>query len=157
MKKIIVLLVLFTLLLIFAISLVVNETQKRSNMATLLNNGNTETESKINTEFFESKSVPTPKPTETLTKTATQISLFLTLSSPSDNQTVSDTSILIKGTTAPQTPVMINEFELTADAQGNFSKSMSLDEGENYISVVAYNSEGQVAEKELVITRTPQE
>ena len=102
------------------------------------------------------KSIPTLKPTEAPAKTSSQ-TLFLTLSSPTTNQTVNDTSVLVKGTTAPQTPVMINEFELTADSQGNFSKSLSLDEGENYINVVAYNNEGQVVEKELIITREVQE
>src|SRR3989338_9411139 len=167
MKKIIILLVLFALLLILAIFLVVNETQKRTNATALINNGSAEKEGKINTEFFEGKipsatlmptgkSIPTLKPTEAPAKTSSQ-TLFLTLSSPTTNQTVNDTSVLVKGTTAPQTPVMINEFELTADSQGNFSKSLSLDEGENYINVVAYNNEGQVVEKELIITREVQE
>lgn len=166
MKKIIILLILFAILIILAIFLVVNETQKRSNEATLLDKGSTEKE--INTEFFEDKipkataiptgkSDPTPKPAEASTKTSSQVSLFLTISSPSGNQTVSDASIIIKGTTTPQTPVMINEFELTADSQGSFSKSLSLDEGENYINVVAYNSEGQVVEKELIVTKEVQE
>lgn len=168
MKKIIILLILFALLLSLAIFLVVNETQKRSNASTLLNTGNTEKENKINTEFFEDKipkatvtlagkSALTPKLTETPVKTSSQTPLFLTISSPLSNQTVSDTSILVKGMTVPQTSVMMNEFELTADSQGNFSKSLSLDEGENYINVVAYNSEGQVVEKELIITREVQE
>ncbi|MBI4973697.1 hypothetical protein HZC27_03755 [Candidatus Roizmanbacteria bacterium] len=153
MKKIIILLVLFALLLILAIFLVVNETQKRTNAAALLNSGSTEKEGKINTEFFEGK-----RPSATLIPTnAAAQTLFLTLSSPTTNQTVSGASILVKGMTVPLTPVMINEFELTADSQGNFSKSLSLDEGENYISVIAYNSEGQVVEKELVITREVQE
>lgn len=166
MKKIIILLILFALLLILAISLVVNETQKRSNESILLNTGNTEKE--INTEFFEDKipkatavptgkTVPSPKPTETPVKTSSQAPLFLTISSPSSNQTVDEASILVKGTTVPQTSVMVNEFELTADSQGNFSKSLSLDEGENYINVIAYNNEGQVVEKELIITREVQE
>lgn len=147
MKKIIIFLVLFILLLFFAIFLVINETQKRSNAATLLNNRNTEKESKINTEFFEGKvkSIPTQAP------------LYLTISSPRSNEAVDDTNILIKGMTVPQTLIMVNEFELTADTQGNFSKSLSLDEGENYINIVAYNSEGQVVEKELIVTRAVQE
>jgi len=167
MKKAVILLVLFVTSLVFAVSLVVNENHKRTS-ATLLNNSNTEKENKINTEFFEGKMpsttitpvnkfVPTLKPTETPAKTSTPTPLFLTILSPSSNQTVSDTSILVKGMTAPQTPVMINEFELTADSQGNFSKSLPLDEGENYINIIAYNSEGQVVEKELVITREVQE
>lgn len=167
MKKIIILLVLFAISLFLAVFLVVNENQRRSN-ATLLNNGNTEKENRINTEFFEGKmpsatatppgkSAPTPKPTETPAKTSSQVPLFLTTSSPSSSQTVSDANILVKGTTAPQTSVMINEFELTADSQGNFSKSLSLDEGENYINVVVYNNEGEVVEKELIITREVQE
>lgn len=167
MKKIIILLILFAISLFLAVFLVVNENQRRSN-ATLLNNGNTEKENRINTEFFEGKmpsatplptgkSEPTLKATEVPAKTSTQVPLFLTISSPSNNQTVSDTSILVKGMTTPQTSVMVNEFELTADAQGAFSKSLSLDEGENYINIVAYNSEGEVVEKELIITREVQE
>lgn len=167
MKKIVILFILFALSLVFAVFLVVNENQKRSS-ATLLYNGNTEKENKINTEFFEGKmpsatplptgkSEPTLKPTEVPAKISMQVPLFLTISSPSNSQTVSNTSILVKGMTTPQTSVMVNEFELTADAQGAFSKSLSLDEGENYINIVAYNSEGEVVEKELIITREVQE
>jgi hypothetical protein len=53
--------------------------------------------------------------------------------------------------------VYVNEFELIADAQGNFVQSMRLDEGENIIIVFANDADGNAAEEQLTITFVPQE
>jgi len=161
MKKTIILFILFILSLSVAVFLVVQEEQKKSAQTTILQNQKIQEQatSKINTEFFEGKKVtPTPhitlKPNSaesTLNTALTNNALFLTISSPQNKQTTKEASIFIKGKTLPRTPVMVNEFEIVSDSSGNFSQSVSLDEGENYISVVAYSPEGDAVEKELVI------
>ena len=51
--------------------------------------------------------------------------------------------------------MFVNESETKADSSGNFSATLTLDEGENYILVVANDSSGNYAEKEFTITYTP--
>lgn len=81
--------------------------------------------------------------------------LTLTISSPTSGQTVSTAKITIVGKTAPKAEVFINDEELLADATGNFSLSLTLEEGENYILIVANDADGKYVEKELSITYTP--
>lgn len=81
--------------------------------------------------------------------------LILTISSPTSGQTVSTAKITIVGKTSPRAEVFINDEELLADATGNFSLSLTLEEGENYILVVANDADGKYVEKELSITYTP--
>jgi hypothetical protein len=59
----------------------------------------------------------------------------------------------VTGKTVPGANVIVNEYEMKADATGVFSRTVSLDEGENYISIVAYTDTGEVAETELMIVR----
>lgn len=161
MKKTIILFILFILSLSVAIFLVVQEEQRKSVQTTILQNQRIQEQgtSKINTEFFEGKKViPTPQTTlkpspakSVLNTTPTSNTLFLTISSPQNKQTIKEANVLIKGKTLPRTQVMVNEFEIISDVNGNFSQSISMDEGENYISVVVYSSEGDAVEKELVI------
>jgi len=80
--------------------------------------------------------------------------LKLTLSNPSTTIVSAATgSVVVTGATSPFTPLIINEFELTSDASGNFSKAIALDEGDNYISIIAYSLDGASAEKEIIVTR----
>ncbi len=71
--------------------------------------------------------------------------------SPVDKSTVNTPSVLIKGKTAASADVFINEKELKADAQGNFSATVTLEEGENYLIVAANDSKGNYAEKEIIV------
>lgn len=77
----------------------------------------------------------------------------LIINSPQSNHATSQGSVQVEGITSPRAHVIVNEYELRADSRGSFSQRVSLDEGENYISVVAYTEEGAVAEKELLIVR----
>lgn len=78
----------------------------------------------------------------------------LTISSPESGITVDTNTVTVSGSTEPSASVAINDGEVTASKDGSFKTSVSLDEGENYISVVAYNNQGNVAERELLVTRT---
>lgn len=103
------------------------------------------------------------QPTPTMAPTADQKSviaqdekthqpLTMTIISPASGSTVQNPAITVKGKTLPNAEVFVNEKEGRADASGNFSIGITLDEGENYLIVMANDDQGNVAEKELTIT-----
>lgn len=81
--------------------------------------------------------------------------ITLTISTPSNNTTVSGNSLTVKGKTVAGAEVFVNDSETKADAGGNFSVILTLEDGENYILVVANDAVGNYSEKELNITYTP--
>lgn len=90
------------------------------------------------------------------TKTAQLVSgIQLTVTNPSGNVTVSSASLTVRGKTVAGAEVFVNDLETKADSTGNFSVMLTLDEGENYILVVANDINGNYAEKEYTITYTP--
>ena len=95
---------------------------------------------------------PYPSPAFRIVPTSTPIVIPLEIVSPKNIGSVSTDSIIVSGTTVPYADVMINNFEITADVKGKFTQTINLDEGENYISVIAYTESG-VAEKEIIILR----
>jgi len=82
---------------------------------------------------------------------AVENGLNLQIISPSDQSTVTSPVITLRGRTSAQAEVFVNEYETVADAQGNFSVSLTLDEGENPIMVVANDANGTVGETEISI------
>lgn len=103
----------------------------------------------------EGSSVTTgsPAPNEPAGGSSTKISL--SISSPPNGATVTRSSLTVRGKTAANAEVFVNELETKADASGNFSISVTLDEGENYIIVMANDAAGNVAEAELTVTYNP--
>lgn len=111
--------------------------------------------------------VPTPIDTKGLNPTIdamknqtpilTNAGLSLILSSPTNGQTVTTSQIIVAGKTTPKAEIFINDVELSADANGNFSQSLTLEEGENYILIVANDTDGNFGEKELSIIYEPVE
>lgn len=87
---------------------------------------------------------PTPTPANN------QITLDVT--SPIDGSTVSSPNITVSGKTLPGADVFVNNTELTADANGNFSIQVTLDEGNNQITVSANDNSGFSSEKDLTVT-----
>ncbi len=85
------------------------------------------------------------------TNTDTKEEIILNIASPLDKSTVDTPTIQVKGQTLPGETVFINEKELQSDSSGNFSTSINLDEGENYVIVVVSDKEGNYAEKDLVV------
>ena len=92
-------------------------------------------------------------PTQSVTEAPTNISEGLTLeiTLPVNNSTVNTVSTLVKGKTSPNAEVFINEKVLKADSNGEFSTSVTLEEGENYILVSANDEQGNYAEKEVMV------
>jgi hypothetical protein len=78
--------------------------------------------------------------------------LTLDITSPQNNQTVKTSIIKVQGKTLPKAEVFVNDIEAIADSSGNFSVSITLDEGENIISVSVNDDLGNYLEKEITVT-----
>ena len=88
---------------------------------------------------------------------AVESSLSLQIISPSDGSVVTSSYITLRGKTVAQADVFVNDTETVADANGDFSVGLTLDEGENPIIVVANDANGNVGEVEVTITYEIQE
>lgn len=82
--------------------------------------------------------------------TASQISL--TVSQPLNNTVVKVPKITVIGKTVPNAEVSVNDSDLKADAQGNFSASIVLDEGDNTVIVIANDAQGNFSEKDITVS-----
>ena len=78
--------------------------------------------------------------------------MSLVITSPINNSTLDSTNATVKGKTSPKAEIFVNDQEGTADANGNFSISIGLDEGSNLITVSANDAEGNVSQQELNVT-----
>lgn len=83
--------------------------------------------------------------------------IMLTMTSPANGSTTTNASTVVRGKTVPNAEVFINEYSLKADGSGNFSYTVTLDEGENIIIVVANDENGNLAEAELIVNYQPSE
>lgn len=111
--------------------------------------------------------LPTPKKDQTSTATGDDDTgltinepvkeITLTITAPASGSTTANASIVVKGKTIPRAEVFINEYSLKADNAGNFAYTVSLDEGENIIIVVANDENGNLAEAELIVNYQPSE
>ncbi|MFZ5845610.1 MAG: hypothetical protein ACOY0S_04035 [Patescibacteria group bacterium] len=91
-------------------------------------------------------------PTPTGSGAASFKEISLTITAPANGATVRSPKVVVRGKTVARAEIFVNEVETVADERGNFSATITLEEGENYILVVATDEQGQVAEKELVVT-----
>lgn len=81
--------------------------------------------------------------------------LPLTVSQPVNGAQVTGARITVSGKTAPRAEVFINDIELTAGSNGNFTTSITLDEGDNIITVSANDDQGNSSEQEITVTYNP--
>lgn len=93
---------------------------------------------------------PTPKPTSTVTPTA----LFLEIIQPVDGIQVRTSAIFVIGKTIPSAVVSISADDnleiANVDENGNFSAMVTLEEGPNFIEVIASDQQG--SEKSSIVT-----
>jgi len=99
---------------------------------------------------------------DTKSKTKKQSSVFkvtyksekpkLDIASPKDGDKTSSDEISINGETDKDNEIFINDFPVVLLAEGKFSYSIRLSEGENKIKVVAKDNAGNTEEKNLTIT-----
>jgi len=94
---------------------------------------------------------PETPPVETSGTVSRSTSITLTVSAPADNTTVTSSNLVVRGKTVAGAEVFINDAETKADGNGNFSATITLDEGENYILVVANDAAGNYSEKEITV------
>ncbi|HXY74997.1 MAG TPA: hypothetical protein VEH58_06700 [Dehalococcoidales bacterium] len=107
-------------------------------------------------------STPSPNQTSVVTTSAPsnpadtlQAGLPLTISSPSDGADISGNSVTVTGKTSPGAVVTIGDELATADAQGNFSINVNLDDGPNGIDVIATDNSGATGEVLLLVNASP--
>ena len=103
----------------------------------------------------EEKILQTETESVSLSESAVEEGIFLEVQSPSNGATVTDYKLVVSGITAANAEVFINESELTADSQGNFSITITLEEGENIVVITVSDEDGNYTEKELTVTYEP--
>lgn len=110
----------------------------------------------LKNEQLPGEKVITTTPTNTPQR-AVNAMIDLVVISPQSDTTVNGSSITVKGTVNPKAYLIINEYDITPGKDGSFEQRIALDEGENYISIVAYDDDGNSSERELLVVRTVEE
>jgi hypothetical protein len=77
--------------------------------------------------------------------------ISLTVVSPVNGATLNSTSVTLTGKTSPGADVFVNDQQTKADANGNFSFKLTLDEGQNGLVVTANDADGNVAEQDISV------
>ena len=85
---------------------------------------------------------PTATATSLPTATVTPEPFFLLVTEPQEDSIVSSSPILVAGSTTPDAVVSINGEAVEVDIEGAFSTQVTLEEGPNFIEVVASNLQG---------------
>lgn len=83
---------------------------------------------------------------DTVDEPVTSDKIPLTVTSPKVGETLGSTNATVKGKTAPFAEVFVNDQSGKADAAGNFSINVGLDEGDNQIEVSVNDSDGNVSQ-----------
>jgi uncharacterized protein YfaP (DUF2135 family) len=83
------------------------------------------------------------------------VGLFLDVTEPQDETTVTVSPVRVRGTTISDAVVSVNGEIAEVDAQGKFTTMVALEDGPNIIEVVASDLEGNEASKTLVIFYIP--
>ncbi len=101
----------------------------------------------------------TPTHTYTPTPTPTMAELVLEITQPGDGAQVSTRDILVRGKTVPGAVVsaLVDDTVAIADIdqEGNFSVTVSLEEGPNLIEVVASDQLGNGKSSSIVVIYVP--
>jgi bacillopeptidase F len=95
--------------------------------------------------------IPTSSATTSATPSTSQGTLPLTVTSPIDSATLSTSTVTVEGRTTPGATVTVNGNSDVADANGNFSIDVSLDNGPNAIDVIATDDSGNQGEVLLMV------
>jgi uncharacterized protein YfaP (DUF2135 family) len=95
-----------------------------------------------------SATVSTPVTTQS---SLVQSGLLLSISQPMDAAVLTSTTITVIGKTVAGASVAVNEISGRADAQGNFSVPISLEEGPNALDVSASDGQGRTGETILMV------
>jgi len=113
------------------------------------------------TETPPATPIATPKPTVTPSTSPTPIptALFLTVTQPLDGEQVTTSSILVGGTTnlGAVVSVLVNDEVMIADVDqnGDFSVTVSLEEGPNFIEVISSDQQGNEKSSTIALIYIP--
>jgi len=102
--------------------------------------------------------LPTQRPTPTRTGVPTATStgqLVLNITEPADESVVEIGRITIRGRTSPDAVVSINGEVADVDATGVFSLEVDLDEGPNVFFIIASDNDGNLQERDLLVSWVP--
>jgi Glucodextranase, domain B len=98
-----------------------------------------------------------PSPTITLPPPT----VTLSIDQPTDESIVTTRSITINGKTNPDATIVVNtatdDQVTTPTANGTFSLTVNIDDGENEITITAINAKGEEITKKLTITYSTEE
>jgi hypothetical protein len=94
---------------------------------------------------------PSATATDTSASVSTSNKISLVLTSPLNGVTLKSGVVSIKGKTSPNAEVFVNDASTKADAQGNFTLNLTLDEGSNTVTVTANDADGNVTEQNLSV------
>jgi len=83
--------------------------------------------------------------------------ITLEINEPKENTVFNNSLIKVSGKTWPYAEVYVNDKQTQANETGTFSLDYNLDEGENLLTVVANDSAGNYAEKEMTVYLQTQE
>jgi len=76
----------------------------------------------------------------------------LEITDPQDQKIVSSPDLIVKGTTDKETFIKINDSPVVVDANGGFTYSLHLQEGENKINITASDMAGNSEEKTFTVS-----
>ncbi|MBI3558984.1 cadherin-like beta sandwich domain-containing protein [Candidatus Gottesmanbacteria bacterium] len=94
--------------------------------------------------------VKVPSATPSAAKAPNQITLQIT--QPTNGQVLSAATVKVTGKTAANADVSVNDKDVKADASGNFTATINLEEGDNPIMVTAFDADGNTSEQEITVT-----
>jgi hypothetical protein len=77
--------------------------------------------------------------------------ISLNIQTPLNGANLTNGKVTLKGKTSANAEVFVNDQSTKADANGNFSLPLTLDEGLNNLVVTANDAEGNVAEQDLSV------
>jgi uncharacterized protein YfaP (DUF2135 family) len=92
---------------------------------------------------------PTSAPTEATTATAAR-AFFLEVTAPGDEEVLRTSPVEVQGRTMPDAVVSVNGEAVEVDADGQFLRSVALEEGPNTIEVIASDFQGN--QESVVLT-----
>ena len=98
---------------------------------------------------------PVPTPTPEPTPAPTPVGFFLKVTEPKDESIVTTSIIHVSGMTTVDAVPSINGEIVEIDEHGNFSTVVTLDEGPNYIEVIASDLDGNQEVVTLLIIYLP--
>jgi uncharacterized protein YfaP (DUF2135 family) len=81
-----------------------------------------------------------------------QSGLPLSITQPLDAAVLTSTALNVSGRTTAGASVAVNEASGLADAQGNFSVPVNLEEGPNALDIIANDGQGRTGETLLMVT-----